>query len=146
VSQSTLYASPQEAEDAFYRAFESRDVNAMSGVWAEDEEVACIHPLGPRLEGLGPVLDSWRRIFRNGSAMRVRVTQVQSAHEGILAVHLVHENITVRDAEGEREAVVLATNVYRLTRYGWRIVLHHASPAPSLSSAPEREAPPGVLH
>ena len=32
------------ANEAFYRAFASRDAEAMAGLWARTVPVACIHP------------------------------------------------------------------------------------------------------
>ena len=39
-------------------------------VWAEDEEVWCVHPGGPRLSGIDKVRESWRRIFAGNMTMR----------------------------------------------------------------------------
>ena len=47
----TRFYTPQEAEAAFYAAFIKRDINAMMAVWAEDDNVACIHPLGQIITG-----------------------------------------------------------------------------------------------
>ena len=44
-----------------------------------------------------------------------------------------------------RRGTVLATNVYRLTENGWRIVLHHGSPAGG-GPAPAGEEPPPRMH
>ena len=33
------FSTPDQAEDAFYRALERADLSAMMAVWAEDEEV-----------------------------------------------------------------------------------------------------------
>ena len=48
---STQYASALEAEAAFYEAFEKADIDEMMAVWADDVDVVCVHPMGPRLEG-----------------------------------------------------------------------------------------------
>ena len=39
----------QDAENAFYEALEHGDLEGMMAVWAEDEEIICVHPTGPRL-------------------------------------------------------------------------------------------------
>ena len=46
VTSKVQFATPQEAEAAFYAALLKRDVEAMMAVWAEDAHIACIHPLG----------------------------------------------------------------------------------------------------
>jgi hypothetical protein len=66
----------------------------------------------------------------------------------MLSVHSVYEYITVA-GEPRPRSPVIATNVYLRTERGWRMVAHHASPAPSTVSAePEqRRAPtPKTLH
>ena len=47
----SIYTSPQDAALAFYQAFEAKDVEAMMSTWADDEEIVCVHPGGPRLVG-----------------------------------------------------------------------------------------------
>ena len=45
----STFPTPQDAEAAFYEALERADLEAMMEVWAEDEEIVCVHPAGPRL-------------------------------------------------------------------------------------------------
>jgi hypothetical protein len=44
-------------------------------------------------------------------------------------VHTLTEIVRVQTAEGSQLGHVLASNVYLHTPLGWRMVLHHASPA-----------------
>lgn len=124
-----MFRTPNETETAFYAALEQADLEAMMEVWADSDNIACVHPIGPRLEGQDEISESWRRIFSNGAKMRFRISDVQSLTDGGVAVHVVHENITVSNRSSE--SIVLATNVYRLIGESWHMVLHHASPAPS---------------
>ena len=41
-----MFATPEEAEHAFYEALEQGDTVRLMQVWADDEEVVCIHPGG----------------------------------------------------------------------------------------------------
>src|SRR5207248_1759347 len=85
----------QDAENAFYEALERCDLDGMMAVWAEDEDIVCIHPTGPRLTGQDEVRRGWARIFAGGPGARVQ-TSLQVAISGMmLAVHSVHENFTV---------------------------------------------------
>jgi ketosteroid isomerase-like protein len=59
-----LFATPQDAEAAFYEAFMKQDLEAMMAVWADDDEVYCVHPRGARVTGVAHVRESWRQIFR----------------------------------------------------------------------------------
>ena len=125
-----IFATPQDAEAAFYEALERADLEAMMAVWAEDEEIVCVHPTGPRLAGLAEVRASWARIFSGGGGTRVQITHKVETSGVMLAVHSVHENFTA--AAGERPSPpVIATNVYLRGAAGWRMIVHHASPAPT---------------
>ena len=60
---STLFTTPEDAEEAFYDAIGRADLDALMNVWAEDEEIVCIHPTGQRLVGARAIRESWRTIF-----------------------------------------------------------------------------------
>jgi ketosteroid isomerase-like protein len=124
-----FYATPQDAEAAFYDALERADLETMMSVWAEDEEIVCVHPTGPRLAGYAMVHDSWRQIFNSGTRMKIQVSSQVYLHGMLLSIHSVHENITLIGEERARPPVV-ATNVYLRGPLGWRLLVHHASPAP----------------
>ena len=140
----TIFATPEDAETAFYDALESADLEAMMNVWAEDEEIVCVHPGGPRLAGFAQVRDSWRDIFAGGPSMRFQVTGQHYLRGLRVAIHSVHENIVVT---GQSRPVnpIVATNVYIQTERGWRMLVHHASPTLREVARPE-EAGPTVLH
>jgi ketosteroid isomerase-like protein len=131
-----LYASAQEAETAFYEAFAKNDLDAMMAVWADDEEIYCVHPGGPRFSGLEAVRESWRRVFASGQTLAFQLRARHEVHGMMLAVHSVYEQITV-SGQGAARNPMLATNIYQRTDNGWRMLAHHAAPAPPL---PEGEA------
>ena len=123
------YQSPDAAEDAFYDAFERRDFDTMANVWDHEADVSCIHPGGPRLDDIDTILESWRAIF--GGSQRLRFERVGVARTAgtEVAVHCLYEVIRF-GRRFEHHGTVIATNVYRRTQHGWRMVLHHASPGP----------------
>jgi ketosteroid isomerase-like protein len=128
----TRYETPQEAEAAFYAAFIKRDVNAMMEVWAADDNISCIHPLGQILVGRAAIRESWESIFRNSPEMQIMINGRSRGQDGAFAIHVVEEH--VRAANEAPGTPMHATNVYRLTDTGWRMVLHHASPSPPPAS------------
>ena len=136
-----IFASPQDVEAAFYEALERCDIDAMMAVWAEDEEVVCVHPGGPRLSGYAMIRESWRRIFANGRKLRVRLAQQTAVITPFAMVSTVLEHIATLDDEN-LSAPVAATNVYVRGALGWRMVARHASPVPPTSIG---EAP-RILH
>ncbi|MEJ0001351.1 MAG: SgcJ/EcaC family oxidoreductase [Verrucomicrobiota bacterium] len=143
-----IFPTAQDAENAFYEALERADLEAMMAVWSEDEEIVCVHPAGRRLAGQEQVRAAWRQMFAGGPGMRVQVTQQVVVTGMMVAVHSVHENITVAGEQRARPPMV-ATNVYLRTPSGWRMIAHHASPAPgepAADAAPAGPATPKILH
>jgi ketosteroid isomerase-like protein len=140
-----IFATPEDAEAAFYEALERADLEAMMHVWAEDEDIVCVHPGGPRLVGFDEVRDSWRDIFAGGPSMRFQLTGQQYLRGVRIAVHSLYENIVVT---GQSRPVnpIVATNVYIQTERGWRMLVHHASPALREAQRSEEAGPTTVLH
>lgn len=137
------FPTPQDAEAAFYTALERADLAAMMAVWADDEDIVCIHPMGPRLRGHASVRQGWQKLFAGGGRMHFQLGETQRFQGSLLAIHVVQENILLRDDPKPRPPLV-ATNVYQLTGRGWRMILHHASPAPGAPQDPP--ARPPLLH
>jgi uncharacterized protein (TIGR02246 family) len=140
-----LFTNPQEAEQAFYEAFQRADLDAMMAVWAEDDEVYCVHPGGARLTGLDEIRESWRQIFANGANMRIQLRGVQQIRGGLLAVHTLYEYITLIGERGG-PSVVAATNVYLNVGGGWRMIAHHGSPVAKAPSQAPAETTTTMLH
>lgn len=146
----TIYANSQEAEAAFYDAFGKSDLEAMMAVWADDDDIYCVHPGAPRIAGVVNVRESWRRIFASGQTLSFQLRARHEIHGMMIAIHCLYEQITVA-GQGPAPNPMLATNIYLRTDHGWRMVAHHASLAPSVpaaSTTPEAEPKrtPKTLH
>lgn len=141
-----IFPTAQDCQNAFYESLERSDLDAMMAVWSEDEDIVCVHPAGQRLAGQAQVREVWRQMFAGGPGLRVRITQQVVIAGVMLEVHSVHENITVTGEQRPRPPMV-ATNVYLRTAAGWRMIAHHASPAPGQPVAAELPtATPKILH
>jgi ketosteroid isomerase-like protein len=143
-----MFATPDEAEGAFYDAFERANLSAMMAVWAETDDVVCVHPQGPRLVGFDAVRESWMQIFANGATLRVRATEQRRFDGQSVAVRALIERVAPV-GEDAPVSMVCATNVYELTASGWRMVAHHASPlaeTPAAAAAEEPPPPGYILH
>jgi uncharacterized protein (TIGR02246 family) len=142
-----IFPTAQDAENAFYEALERCDLDGMMAVWAEDEEVVCVHPAGPRLTGQDQVRESWAKLFAAGPRARLRIEQQVAISGMMLAVHSVFETFSIQGQKAEAQPLpIVATNVYLRTAAGWRMIVHHASPAPSQPQTAPRDAPPKILH
>ena len=137
-----MFATPDEAETAFYTAFANANLDAMMGVWLESESVICVHPVGPKLTGHAAVRSGWAEMFRGGSGLRFRLAEVSRTQDALLAIHVLNEYISVPGESTERQPMV-TTNIYQLTHDGWRMTLHHASPV-AVQNHPGK--PQGRLH
>ncbi len=140
-----IFPTAQDAQNAFYEALERGDLEAMMAVWSEDEDIVCVHPAGQRLAGQAAVREAWRQMFAGGPNPRVRITQQVVIAGVMLEAHSVHENITVASEAHPRPPMV-ATNVYLRTAAGWRMIVHHASPAPGAPAAESAPGAPKILH
>lgn len=126
------------ANRAFYRAFESLQVESMEKVWSRDASIVCIHPGWRKLEGWGPVMNSWERIFDNVFEMKFEIVELSIRISGDLAVVVTEENLTQRGYDGIGRSQVLATNVFERSGQKWSLVLHQGSP---VMQAPGEETP-----
>jgi ketosteroid isomerase-like protein len=138
------FPTPHDAEAAFYDALERADLEAMMDVWAEDEEIVCVHPGGQRLVGFAEVRASWAEIFSARQRLQVHLSNQMYTQGMMLAIHSVHENIAVT-GENQPRGSVVCTNVYTRSGTGWRMLMHHASPAPAAPSARGGDSPK-ILH
>jgi len=139
-----LLASADDTEQQFYEALQRGDIEKLMAAWADDDDISCVHPGGPRLIGAAAIRAAFEAMFANGSIdahpEKVRRLQTESS-----AVHSVLERVQVMTNEGAQAAWVIATNVYVKTALGWRLVSHHASPG-SPGEVHEIGEAPATLH
>jgi ketosteroid isomerase-like protein len=139
-----LNASPEDAEAQFYEALRDGDLERVMAVWADDDEVVCVHPGGARVVGPQAVRSAFEAMFAGGHVV-VHPEHVKRVQSMGCAVHSVLERIDVVTADGPRTGWILATNVYLKTSQGWRMVAHHASPGAPDEISDVAETP-AVLH
>jgi len=139
-TQRPIFTSAKDVEAAFYEALARSDLDAMMAVWSEDEEVVCIHPGGPRLQGLAAIRESWRELFEGNPRLDIRITQGVVQNFMMVAVHCVLEFITLVGDE-QLGPPMIATNIYSRGPDGWRMVVHHASAAPDERGLLVQDAP-----
>lgn len=135
-----IFTSPHDVAQAFYQAFEGRDLDGLMATWADDEEIVCVHPGGTRHVGYEAVRNAFEQIFAGEERLRFRLDQVVMLETVGLALQSAVEQVYT--GESTLRGVVVATNVFMRTPSGWRMVCHHASPAPATPVS----APAGPLH
>jgi ketosteroid isomerase-like protein len=139
-----LLASVDDVEAQFYEALQTGDLARLMALWADDDDIACVHPGGPRVVGPAAIRASFEALFANGT-IPVQPQRMRRVESASCSVHHVAERVDIRTAEGLQTAWVIATNVYFKTAQGWRLVLHHASPGSPHDAQGMTDAP-STLH
>ena len=140
----TVGGSADEVEAAFYEALQAGDLERLMACWANEEDIICVHPGGPRLIGAVAIRNSFEIMFSHGP-IRSFPERLHKLETITGAVHNLIERVEIYTAEGAQIAFVTSTNVYMRTAEGWRMVAHHASPGtpPELHSDIDT---PTILH
>jgi len=125
MQEENTFATSDEAEKAFYNAFQQSDLEQMMLVWADTQDISCIHPGGARLEGPMNVRDGWEQIFGHENGIKFEINQKKVVLQDNIAIHHVIEAIYM---DGELQSEILATNIFRRNNSNWQMILHHASP------------------
>lgn len=127
------------ANAAFYAALGHGSVEDMASIWAEDDNVSCIHPGWPAIVGRLAVLGSWRDILN-------------SSGRPDIACHDPHP-LVAGDAgwviciEVMGTVVFAASNHFRRVNGVWRLAHHQATPiAASVAEDESIASPGGRLH
>ena len=125
------------ANDAFYTAFATGDLAAMDAVWARRAPVCCIHPGWSALNDRDSIMESWRGILGASQAGGRRQTA---------AIRCVRPEVFVLETaawvtcyEVLPNGILIATNIFVSEDGAWRMVHHHAGPAPPFDAAEEED-------
>jgi ketosteroid isomerase-like protein len=140
-----LEGDADDIEAAFYDALQRGDIERLMACWADEDDIFCIHPGGPRVVGATAIRATFEAMFSAGGAVRASPERVRKTVAVASSVHNVLERVEVLAATGPATAWVIATNVYHRTAQGWRLVAHHASPG-TTSEIQEVSDAPAVLH
>lgn len=132
--------TPEDTEQAFYDALQQGDVDRLMACWADEDDIVCIHPGWPRLVGHEAIRASFERLLAHGGLSLIPQQPHCIDPTSSSRVHSVVQRLQAMSDDGPVHAWVLATNVYAKTAHGWRLVVHHASPAtadePATAPAP----------
>ena len=108
------------ANEAFYRAFNQKDPDAMEAVWATSASVTCTHPGWNTLVGRDRVMESWRGILANPNQPRIASGGETVTFFSEIAVVLCRELVA--------GSPLAATNIYLRENGAWKLVHHQSGP------------------
>lgn len=138
----TFLQSVEDTEHAYYDAIGRADIEALMALWADEDNIVCIHPGAPRLVGRASIRASYESIFERGG-VHIRPMQIHANAGEQTAVRNLIEEVQ-RSGTQRADIHILATNVYVKTENGWRLVTHHASVVPG--EAPQDTSVSAMLH
>ena len=116
------------ANTAFYRAFEKKNIEAMSKVWSQGTGSLCIHPGRDVIKGWREIRSSWEMIFKNTQYLEIEPDIIATELRETLAYVVVLEKV-LQVSKGRRiQAESIATNTFELMAGSWYLVHHHGSP------------------
>ena len=116
------------ANEAFYRAFEKKDLEAITAVWSQGTSSLCIHPGQNALRGWDAVRSSWEAIFRNTSYLEIEADIIRINVSDDLAYVVLIETVLQVTGRRQSKAQATATNVFERMGGKWYLVHHHGSP------------------
>ncbi len=122
------FATPQDAEDAYYDAIDEKDLEAMMAVWEDSEEILCLLPMMPAQRGAASIRKAWEPLLGGEIQLEMEIKHLAWIEAGELAIHLIEEHVQVPGEQGKQ--TVYANNIYRKGSGGWRILMHQNSPTP----------------
>lgn len=142
------FNTPDEAEAAFYSAFEMADISLMHALFA-DNNVSCIHPNAMPIIGRAAVLDSWNKILvtidEPAFYPEVLHRTIEGDEVGNTAIHIVAERIAADHKIDTETTLVIVTNIYIRQENGWRMMMHHSS-LPPYEEDEAIENDPSITH
>ena len=120
----------REANERFYMAMNSLEIDEMDEVWMDDASAICVHPGREAIIGYERIRESWMTIFSASNSMSIAASNERITVGGDVAWVACTETISMLTEEGLAAAAAQATNIFRRAEGRWRMVAHHASPIP----------------
>ena len=120
------------ANDAFYAAFGTGDIDAMNAVWAGDAPCVCLHPGATPIFDRAEIMRSWSHILADPG---VREMQMHSARV------VVYDGFAlVTCFESMAGGTLVALNAFIREDGQWRMISHQAGPCPDAPEDDERDS------
>ncbi|MFQ5589066.1 MAG: nuclear transport factor 2 family protein [Nitrospiria bacterium] len=143
ITEASLAASDvtavEEANTAFYEAFESLDIQKMDALWVQEAQVKCVHPGWEICQGWPDVRDSWVLIFNHTHEIKFTIDVIDVTVHDDLAWAVCSETISTKDNGKWLEGHVLSTNLFERRGGTWLLIHHHGSPVISTGKEGEEE-------
>jgi ketosteroid isomerase-like protein len=123
---STFHATAEDAAEAFYEAIARADLDTLMELWADDEDIVCIHPTGLRVEGHAAIRESWRAIFASNPRFSMHIRGKVRWESATISVHSLVETLYLQD-DRAMHGTMQTTHVFIRGPGGWRLLSRHTS-------------------
>lgn len=133
VEQSILFAN-----DAFYAAFTSGDVTAMSDAWANEHSIVCMHPGARPIYDRDEMMQSWSDILSDPG-----VSELQFHSPKVV---LLGKTALVTGYETFGDSALVASNGFVFEGSVWRVFSHHAGPCHDPPERSTEDSPVNAFH
>jgi ketosteroid isomerase-like protein len=122
------------ANAAFYAVFSTGTVEELARLWADDDDISCIHPGWPAIVGRAAVIGSWRDILLSPNRPQITCQESYAIVTGdnghVLCIELIGS------------MALAASNHFRRVGGAWRLIHHQSSPIAQIESQAPPNAPP----
>lgn len=113
---------------AFYRAFEKRDIEAIGAILSKGIGTVCIHPGRSAIKGFDNIRNSWDLIFKNTSYIEIDLDIITTEISGDIGYIVLVENLMQVSGGRRIKAQSMATNIFERMGGNWYMIHHHGSP------------------
>ena len=128
---SQTFNTPQEAEDAYYDALEAGDLHTLLEIWADSNDICCLLPMYPMIQGRKGVEDAYAHLLSQGHGVELSIEHLNWIETDDIAIHQVEESVPNQtDDDTPPPPPVYATNIFRKDSGGWRMIVHQNAPTP----------------
>lgn len=117
-----------DANESFYRAFEKRDLDAMTKIWSQGTASLCIHPGRQAIEGWQQIRASWEKIFKATHYLEIDLDIVRVEVYENFGYIVAIENLLQINGGRKLKAQSMATNLFEYLGGSWYLIHHHGSP------------------
>ena len=126
------------ANDAFYAAFTSGDVVAMSNAWVTSYPIVCLHPGARPIFDREEMMRSWEDILSDAGVSELSF----HSPEVVITEHAA----LVIGYEIFGDSALIASNGFILENDAWRMFSHHAGPCHDAPASPEHDQITNAFH
>lgn len=119
--------TPLAALNAFYRAFNQRDLSAMEHNWWNDPDASMSNPLGGIARGWPAIREIYTRIFEGKARVAVEFHDYTLHEAGDVFYAVGRERGTLVNGDTQLLLAIRTSRVFQRIDGAWKQVHHHGS-------------------